>query len=669
MGSESSPGDDQGDCGKQIGQEVYIRMALEKILLQKWKFGLGETADCLENGREVSVPHTWNVEPETEEYWGTGWYGCTICPPKDWRGKRIRVIFRGVYHDARVFLNGIQVGSHSGSGYTPFSAELTQNLRCGEENWLTVRVNNEFTDQILPCNRSFDWANDGGMIRPVELEVTGESFLKNLNVTARPVITVRDGRQEEGCAVFGLQAQADAPEDGLFLEWELFEGCDFGKRLVQKGTGCLMAGENRQASVEIPNRVIDGIRFWHFDSPSLYTVRLILKRTSETGENLEDEKELVFGFRDFHVQGHRFYLNGEPVRLCGTEWMPGSDPLYGMAEPKEQLEKMLKCLKESNCVLTRFHWQQDEWVFDWCDRHGMLVQEEVPFWGKDPQIAERRQWEVFRQQAEEMITAHRNHPSIIAWGVGNELDGQAGETIQYIKDAVAYTHRLDPERTANYMTNTIYEDPGLDGTTDGDILMVNDYIGTWHGNKDQYGEWDRITVVNPDKPIVPSEFGLCEPAWTGGDVRRTAVFREKMECYRHYPNVAGTINFCLNDYRTQMGEDGAGKLRKRVHGSTGLCGEPKPSYWVVQEECSPLEVYWSQDEIRLFCRRDLPCYMVKGYFIQVLDKDGNELEALPISQMCPGENQVIRNTRLMGAGKIIIYRPNGDKVCEKNFQE
>lgn len=59
--------------------------------------------------------------------------------------------------------------------------------------------------------------------------------------------------------------------------------------------------------------------------------------------------------------------------------MPGSDPAFGAAEPKEQLDKMLTILKESNCVYPRFHWQQDEWVYDWCDRHGMLVQEEVPF--------------------------------------------------------------------------------------------------------------------------------------------------------------------------------------------------------------------------------------------------------------------------------------------------
>ncbi len=97
-----------------------------------------------------------------------------------------------------------------------------------------------------------------------------------------------------------------------------------------------------------------------------------------------------------------FYLNGERVRLCGTEWMPGSDPVYGAAEPEEQMEKMLRLLKESNCVFTRFHWQQDDFILDWCDRHGMLVQEEVPFWGPDPEKAGGLQTDIALQQLEEM---------------------------------------------------------------------------------------------------------------------------------------------------------------------------------------------------------------------------------------------------------------------------
>ena len=253
--------------------------------------------------------------------------------------------------------------------------------------------------------------------------------------------------EDKGSAVFGFSGMVDSAgdEEGLFMEWSLYEGCDDaeadagrkdcgletsfdtlenafggeGQRDTQKpvceGKECIAAGK-----AQIPGRVLPSVNYWHFDSPCLYTLKMVLKR----GEEILDRETVVFGFRELRVQGRELYLNGESVKLPGTEWMPGSDPAFGMAEPKEQLEKMLLILKESNSVLTRFHWQQDDRVFDWCDRHGMLVQEEVPFWGMRPPRAGKRQWEVFKEQMNEMVAFHRNHPSIIAWGVGNELDGQ-----------------------------------------------------------------------------------------------------------------------------------------------------------------------------------------------------------------------------------------------------
>ncbi len=663
-------------------------MALLKINLEKWKFALGEEIACLEKGREVTVPHTWNIEEGTEEYWGTGWYAASFVPEESWKEKRVRALFRGVYHDAYVYLNGKEIGCHLNSGYTPFAAELTCGLRFGEENELAVKVDNRFSEQMLPFDTSFDWANDGGLIRPVELLVTGRSFIKNPAVTARPVITSRDQRQDKGSAVFGLTTKVDGAgageADGLFAEWTLYEGCDAAgesacgekagggdmqtpgrEEAVADGreTSCRkMEGrekpvcEGKEAvtdgAVEIPGRILPEVKYWHFDSPNLYTLKMVLKK----GEEILDEEKVVFGFREFRVQGREFYLNGEPVRLPGTEWMPGSDPAFGMAETKEQLEKMLLCLKESNSVITRFHWQQDDWVFDWCDRHGMLVQEEVPFWGMRPPKAGEQQRKIFEEQISEMVTFHRNHPSIFAWGVGNELDGQCEETIQYIKDAVAYTHRLDPSRPANYVSNSIYKGHSIDGTTDGDIMMINDYIGTWHQGYDQYREWDAIVKQNPDRPMIPSEFGLCEPAFDGGDARRDAIFREKMECYRKYPNIAGTIYFCLNDYRTQMGEDGEGKLKKRVHGSTGLCGEPKPSYYTVRKEYSPLAVTVKDGILEVRCKNDLPCYTVKGYVLKVKGKE------LAVPDLKPGEVWTAEDVGSVQMNEIEVYRPVGDKV-------
>ena len=440
--------------------------------------------------------------------------------------------------------------------------------------------------------------------------------------------------------------------ENLQLEWQLAKSCDGEKEIVKEGM--VQVGTT---NISTENMILDDIEYWHFDAPTLYTVKVSLKKDGE----LLDQKEKVVGFRDFHIQGRRFFLNGEPVRVCGTEWMPGSDPMYGMAETKEQLEKMLRCLKGTNCVFTRSHWQQDDWVFDWCDRHGMMIQEEVPFWGSEPQKAGEQQLRIFKQQIGEMIKAHKHHPSIIAWGVGNELDGQCDETIQYIKDAIAYAHVLDPNRPASYVTNRVYENPAKDGTTDGDFMMINDYIGTWHGDLDQYAEWNKVVKMNPDKPMVPSEFGLCEPAFSGGDARRNEIFLEKMTCYRKYPNIAGTIYFCLNDYRTQMGEEGEGKFCQRVHGSTDLCGNPKPSYYTVSEECAPVILEKEGSQIKITCRNNLPSYTVQGYSLLVLDKENKKEIRIP--KLLPGMSW----TTILEKGDVAvrIVRPNGEVVVEK----
>ena len=573
--------------------------------------------------------------------------------PEEWLSVCVRLYFHSVYHDAKIYVNGELAGEHKNSGYTPFTVNISEYIKEGK-NIITVEADNRFSPDMLPVNRSFDWANDGGIIRPVELWVTGKQYIKELTITAKPVIVTKEERQDRGLGIFGIEAVVDQPEkmENLQLEWQLAKGCDGEKEIVKEGMVQVGA-----TNISTENMILDDIEYWHFDAPTLYTVKVSLKKDGE----LLDQKEKVVGFRDFHIQGRRFFMNGEPVRVCGTEWMPGSDPMYGMAETKEQLEKMLRCLKGTNCVFTRFHWQQDDWVFDWCDRHGMMIQEEVPFWGSEPQKAGEQQLRIFKQQIGEMIKAHKHHPSIIAWGVGNELDGQCDETIQYIKDAIAYAHVLDPNRPASYVTNRVYENPAKDGTTDGDFMMINDYIGTWHGDLDQYAEWNKVVKMNPDKPMVPSEFGLCEPAFSGGDARRNEIFLEKMTCYRKYPNIAGTIYFCLNDYRTQMGEEGEGKFCQRVHGSTDLCGNPKPSYYTVSEECAPAILEKEGSQIKITCRNNLPSYTVQGYSLLVLDKENKKEIRIP--KLLPGMSW----TTILEKGDVTvqILRPNGEVVVEK----
>ncbi|MDE6412946.1 MAG: hypothetical protein K2K42_03500, partial [Eubacterium sp.] len=245
----------------------------------------------------------------------------------------------------------------------------------------------------------------------------------------------------------------------------------------------------------------------------------------------------------------------------------------------------LKQLKNAGCVFTRFHWQQDDSLFDWCDENGLLVQEEIPYWGY-PKQATALQLDIAKQQADEMVYFHANHPSIICWGVGNELGAETELTIEYVDNMVAYFKSLDSRRLVNYVSNSISRNENVDkddAALHGDIAMWNDYLGLWEPSDDIENHMIRTCKKAKGMPLLVSEFGLCEPHFKGGDKERARILKERLEMYARIDNICGYMWFSLNDYRTHCGEAGEDKMRQRVHGSTDLYGNEKPSYRLLCE--------------------------------------------------------------------------------------
>ncbi|CAH1221766.1 Beta-galactosidase [Paenibacillus auburnensis] len=646
------------------------------ILLDKpWGFQLdpeaaGFTMEWPANGlpssETVSIPHTWNVQPETEHYRGLGWYEHRFQAPEIPPDGRVWLHFEAVYHDAVIWINGQQAGSHLNSGYTAFRVEVTRYVKPGEENLLVVSVDNGNSETALPKGNSFDWADDGGIIRDVTMILTGEAAIDSIGVEAVPIFSP-DGQSAVTGKITGevtLHEALQPRSREVSLEFIL----QYKGTTVWTGTQKASYPCN---AIPFPEITVDGIEPWHFDRPNLYELHVHLS----AGGQMQDEVTIAIGFREFKAEGSRFLLNGEPVRLTGVEWMPGSHPYTGMAESEEDIKRVLKQLKLANGVLTRFHWQQSDKLLEWCDRYGILVQEEIPLWQQPAEPGEAT-IPLVRQQLSEMISRHRHHPSVIAWGVGNELDGQSAQTVRYVKEMKAYIQPLDSSRMVNYVSNTVHLDPFADATGAGDVIMWNDYIGTWHGEHDMEETVQKLVAAYPDKPIVVAEFGLCEPAYSGGDARRREQMLEKMDVYRKYPNIAGMIYFSLNDYRTQMGEDGEGRLRQRVHGVTDLYGVEKESYQILKDVSSPvkLEVLNSEDGdepiCRLTCSNHLPSYSISGYKLHLAEETGGWEQCFDIPELLPGEHADISVPALGLAQrmKAIVRRPNGFKVLEHWFE-
>ena len=197
-------------------------MVRESFYLKDWIFQLGDDVECLKTGKKVTIPHTWNIQDGTEDSMGSGWYEHKLFVPEEWHGKVVQLRFHAVYHDAVVYLNGNEVGEHKNSGYTPFVIDVTGNLIYGEMNSLIVQANNAYSKQMLPYMRSFDWANDGGIIRDVELIVTGVNYIESLQTTAKPVILTENDRQDTGAAIFGFKAFLNGDINRTQkLEWNL----------------------------------------------------------------------------------------------------------------------------------------------------------------------------------------------------------------------------------------------------------------------------------------------------------------------------------------------------------------------------------------------------------------------------------------------------------------
>jgi beta-glucuronidase len=609
-----------------------------------WEFRL----DSEQRWREVTIPHTWQIEADSAEYYGVAWYRRTFEARKEWASGAVRIEFEAVFHSATVWINDQQVGEHLGKGYTAFAFDITGLLRFDEHNTVRVRVDNAFDDRMLPRGRSSDWAHDGGIHRPVSLLVTPKVFVERVEIDAEPDLAMKRAEVRVRALIRNLDVKA---AEGTISPRVVHEAT--GLAVAQKDDAArysLKAGE--AAMVEIPPLAIDRAEFWHFDHPHLYELQLRLSSGHAVTE--------TFGVRKIESRDSGFYLNGERVRLVGVERMAGSNPEYGMAEPASWIEHDHADMKELNCVYTRVHWQQDRRVLDYCDRHGILIQTEVPTWG--PQTfagMEREPSEAIMrnglEQLREMIARDRNHPCIFSWGVSNEIGGQNPPAYAFAKRMHEEAKKLDPKRLVTYASNSLQQTPEKDVAGLMDYVMWNEYYESWFAGTpaDLARNLDEIHRAFPGKAIVISEYGYC--ACTAdrpeGDARRMEILREHNRIFRERDFVSGLVFFCYNDYRTHIGDKGLGVMKQRVHGVVDVYGARKPSFEALRSESSPVESVSvagqpAAMEVTVRARKTAPAYTLAGYTLRAVLYGYGEIPlerleaALP--QLAPGEQATLR---------------------------
>ncbi|MGA8068941.1 MAG: glycoside hydrolase family 2 TIM barrel-domain containing protein [Terriglobales bacterium] len=579
---------------------------------QRWY----EAEQAAMDWQSVDVPHTWQIDPAYADYRGIAWYRKSFDVPATWQLSAVRVEFEAVFHTATVWVNGRLAGEHNRKGYTAFTLDITQLLEWGRENTVAVRVDSAFNEHMLPRGRSSDWAHDGGVYRPVQLIITPKTFVERVDVKAVPDLTNSEARVTISARIRNAGSK----------RWEGHASY----RIVDEGNGVLASSHSGNSGFSIPaggvetvlfHGLLRDVKLWHFDQPNLYRLKF----------SIADEREshqftTMFGVRTLEVKDGQFHLNGEHVRLIGVERMAGSNPEFGMAEPEDWIQRDHADMRHLNCIFTRVHWPQDKRVLEYCDRHGILMQIEVPAWGPDTfqGMGDSPDADIMQnglEQLQEVIARDRNHPCIVVWGLCNEIDGQNPAAYQFAKRMLEEAKRLD-DRLCSYASNSLFQTPERDVAGLMDFIETNEYFGSWEPGspEDLARHLEDLHAAFPGKPLVISEYGYCACTEDRpeGDERRTEILRAHDGVIRSKDYMGGAIFFCYNDYRTHVGDRGVGALKQRVHGVVDLYGRPKRSYEVLRVESSPIELVTVENRRNAFSllvrtRHETPRYTLRHY--------------------------------------------------------
>lgn len=609
-------------------------------------------SDTIGDWKQVGVPHTWQIEPPLAGYRGVAWYRRLIDVPSAWLKSCVRIEFEAVFHSARVWINGKLAGEHLRKGYTAFTLDLTPHLTWDQLNTIAVRVDSAFDERMLPRGRSSDWANDGGIYRPVQLLVTPKTYIDRLEIQAQPDSSNGNAKAEINAIIHNASQQTWKGKVSL----RIFDEQTGLAVVAQPGPSGLSIGAGQTTTAKV-STMIPHVSLWHFDHPHLYRAKVSIAGGTPASSHVF---ESTFGARTFEVKDSGFYLNGERIRPIGVERMAGSNPKFGMAEPSEWITHDHHDLKNLNCVFTRVHWQQDRRVLDYCDRHGILMQSEVPCWGPDTfnGMGEQPDADIMQngmEQLHEMIARDRNHPSVVVWGLCNEIDGQNPPAYNFAKRMLAEAKRLDPQRLCSYASHSLRKTPERDVAGLMDFIEVNEYFGSWYpgGPSVVAKSLDEIHAAFPNKAIVISEYGYCActAARPEGDERRREILTTHDAVFREKSYVGGLIFFCYNDYRTHMGDRGLGVLQERVHGVVDLFGERKESYSALRNESSPIdsmavEGHPKDFELTIRTRKSVPSYTLRGYTVRGLYYGYGDIpieqKTILLPQLAPGQEITIK---------------------------
>ena len=606
---------------------------------------------------KVTVPHCFSVDPRYYRYTGTAWYLKRFSKVNFPDGHRAIIRFEAVFYKAQVWLNGKLVGEHEG-GYTPFEIDVTDAL--SDENALALRVNNAWDTTTIPGAKTevpyqsanmaqmFPWINYGGITREVKFFIQPPVYIQNVRVEAMPDLARKTARIKVFAAIRNTSSV-------IFKKNELHAFIYIaGKEVAAtfKVSGEDLAAKQDGVLYLETSLAAKDVKLWNIDNPALYELKFFAGK---------DSTSVTFGIRKIEMQGTKLLLNGESISLGGCN-RPLDYPGWGSMDPPEVLEKDLSLIKSAGMELSRIsHYPVSTQLLDWADRHGLLIIAEAGNWQMTPkQLADPEMRAKFQSQMKEMVERDWNHPSVLAWSVGNEYQSQTEAGKLWTKDMYTFTKSIDPSRLVTFSTNILGRDVIKKGEDEAsqyvDFVSANIY-----GN--HLKTLQRIHELYPEKPVYVSEFGLRTDA-VPGEQDRVAHLKKAMNDFRQCDFLIGASVWTFNDYQSSF--PGTNANGYRPFGLVSPERQPRGMYYAWQEEFSPATITVDskgsgKTNIVVTARKDFPSYTLRNYKLRVSD------QLFDIVSLKPGESKtfVIQSDGSSTVDRTIELIKPGDFVILK----
>lgn len=388
------------------GEDDVVNLPHDFLIGQDWVApDASERPDNSDAGSNVRS----RLSPRGFKEMGIGWYRYELTPKAEWKGKRIVLDFQGIMLVGDVYLNGQRVGG-TDYGYLGFDIDLSKLLKWGEANEITVKA-----DTRNPNNSR--WFTGAGLYRDVNLIITD----KNLFFPRHPLfIRTQDNKEVKIKAEIINQQKLAKGQGKAVIPVEVRILDADGKVVAQQKNNIDFNAKWRDREYELPSISLEDAKLWSPDTPYLYTAEVTLY---DNEGNIADQIREPFGIRTIEMNPEKGLLvNGKKVLLKGYANHHTLGALGAAAYPRA-IEKRLKLMKEfgMNHIRTS-HNPYSEDFLKLCDKYGILVVDELYDKWLTQYAGGRVEWEsLWQKDIPEWVKRDRNHPSVILWSLGNEL--------------------------------------------------------------------------------------------------------------------------------------------------------------------------------------------------------------------------------------------------------